>query len=102
MDDVTGSIEPGKEADVIIVNLWKPHLVPTFMETSRLAHLARGVDVETVLVQGEILMRDRKVLSVDEDAIMEWAQAEAEHTWEVFGLHPILQPSANHWGHAHE
>ena len=58
------------------------------METSRLAQLVRGSDVETVMVQGELLMEDRKVLTVNEDDIMEWAQAEAEHTWEVFGLHP--------------
>jgi hypothetical protein len=72
------------------------------METSRLAQLVRGSDVETVMVQGELLMEDRKVLTVNEDDIMEWAQAEAEHTWEVFGLHPILQPSARHWRQAQE
>jgi cytosine/adenosine deaminase-related metal-dependent hydrolase len=102
MDDVTGSLEPGKDADIIMVNLWKPHLVPVAMETSRLAQLVRGSDVETVMVQGEILMEDRKVLTVNEDDIMEWAQAEAEHTWEVFGLNPILQPSARHWRYSQE
>jgi cytosine/adenosine deaminase-related metal-dependent hydrolase len=102
IDDITGSIEVGKEADIIIVNMWKPHLIPMWMETSRLAHLARGSDVETVMVQGEILMEDRKVLTVDENDLMEWAQKEAEHTWEVFGLHPILQASARHWGHSQE
>ena len=102
MDDRTGSIEVGKDADLIIVNMWKPHLVPFAMEPSRLAHYVRGSDVETVMVQGDILMEDRKVLVVDEDEIMEWAQAEAEHTWEVFGLHPILQPSERHWGHSQE
>jgi 5-methylthioadenosine/S-adenosylhomocysteine deaminase len=102
LDHLTGSIEVGKEADIILVNMWKPHLVPLAMETSRMAQLARGSDVETVMVQGEILMEDRKVLSVNEDYIMEWAQAEAEHTCEVFGLHPMLRPSANHWGHSQE
>jgi cytosine/adenosine deaminase-related metal-dependent hydrolase len=102
MDDITGSLAPGKEADLIIVNMWKPHLVPLWMETSRLAQLARGADVQTVMVQGEILMEDRKVLTVDEDELLEWAQKEAEHTWDVFGLHPILQPSAHHWGYSQE
>ena len=102
MDDRTGSIEVGKEADLIIINMWKPHLVPFAMETSRLAHYARGPDVETVIVQGEILMEERRVLSVDEDELMEWAQAESEHTWDVFGLHPILKPSAQHFGHSRE
>jgi cytosine/adenosine deaminase-related metal-dependent hydrolase len=102
LGEVTGSLEAGKEADLIIVNMWKPHLVPLTMATSRLAHLVRGSDVETVLVQGEILMEDRKVLCVDEDEIMEWAQAEAQHTVEVFGLAPMLQPSIHHWGHSQE
>ncbi|MFM9886355.1 MAG: amidohydrolase family protein [Burkholderiales bacterium] len=102
MGDTTGSIEVGKEADLIIVNMAKPHLMPMAMETSRIAHLARGADVETVLVQGEVLMENRKVLKVNESDVLEWAQAEAEHTWEVFGLHPMLQPSARHWGYAQE
>ena len=72
------------------------------METSRLAHLVRGADVQTVMVRGEILMEDRKVLTVDEDDILEWAQKEAEHTWEVFGLAPLMVPSARHWGHSME
>lgn len=102
MDQRTGSIEVGKEADIILVNLWKPHMLPLAMETSRLAQYARGADVETVMVAGEILMEDRKVLTVDEDELLEWAQAEAEHTWKVFGLEPMMQPSARHWGHAQE
>jgi cytosine/adenosine deaminase-related metal-dependent hydrolase len=102
LDSVTGSLEPGKEADIIIVNMWKPHLVPLAMQTSRLAHLVRGSDVETVLVQGQILMEDRKVLCVDENEILEWAQAESEHTCEVFGLDPMLTPSVHHWGYSQE
>ena len=102
LDHITGSIEVGKEADIILVNMWKPHLVPVAMEPTRMAQLARGEDVETVMVQGKILREDRKVLTVNEDDILEWAQAEAEHTCEVFGLHPMLVPSANHWGRSQE
>jgi len=54
------------------------------------------------MVEGEILMEDRKVLTVNEDDILEWAQAEAQHTYELFNLGPMLQPSANHWGHSQE
>jgi 5-methylthioadenosine/S-adenosylhomocysteine deaminase len=102
LDSVTGSLEPGKEADIIIVNMWKPHLVPLAMATSRIAHLARGSDVETVMVQGQILMEDRKILCVDENEILEWAQAESEHTCQVFGLDPMLTPSVHHWGYSQE
>jgi cytosine/adenosine deaminase-related metal-dependent hydrolase len=98
----TGSLEIGKDADIILVNMWQPHLAPVAMEPTRVAQLARGSDVETVMVEGQILMEDRKVLTVNEDDILEWAQAEAEHTYELFGLGPLLQPSANHWGHSQE
>ena len=85
----TGSIEAGKEADIIIVNMWKPHLIPMVDgDVAARASSHAAVMCETVMVQGEILMEDRKVLTVDENDILEWAQKEAEHTWEVFGLHP--------------
>jgi cytosine/adenosine deaminase-related metal-dependent hydrolase len=99
LDDRIGSIEVGKDADVIVVNTWKPHIVPLLgsMTTQRLAYFARGEDVETVMVRGRILMEDRKVLSVDEDEVLEWADAEARHTVEVFGLAPLMQRNVHYW-----
>lgn len=102
MDDRIGSLELGKDADVIIIDLDTPHGMPFAQETSRVASLARGADVQTVIVQGQILMRDRKVLTVDEGDVLEWAQDEAMHTLDVFGLRPLIEPSAKHWGHARE
>jgi len=102
MDDRIGSLEVGKDADIILVNLFSPHAVPMAMVTSRVHAMARGADVETVLVQGQILMEDRKVKTVDEMEILEWAQAEALHTVDVFGLRPLMEPSVNHWGHSRE
>ena len=99
LDDRIGSIEPGKDADIILINMWKPHIVPLFdaMTTHRVAYFARGEDVETVMVRGQILMEDRKVLSVDESELLEWADAEARHTVEVFGLEPLMQRNAHYW-----
>jgi cytosine/adenosine deaminase-related metal-dependent hydrolase len=99
LDERIGSIEAGKDADIIIVNMWKPHIVPLLgsMTTHRLAYYTRGEDVETVMVQGRILMEERKVLSVDEDEILEWADAEARHTVEVFGLAPLMQRNDRYW-----
>ena len=62
---------PGKEADIIGVDLFTPHSVPFFMETQRLAYFAKGSDVQTVMVQGQVLMEDRKVLSVNEDDVLD-------------------------------
>ena len=99
LDDRIGSLEVGKDADIIVINMWKPHIVPLFdkMTTQRIAYFARGEDVEVVMVQGRILMEDRRVLSVDENEIMEWADAEARHTVKVFGLEPMMQRNAHYW-----
>jgi cytosine/adenosine deaminase-related metal-dependent hydrolase len=97
MDDRIGSIEPGKEADIIVVNLFQPHNVPFFMEVHRLAYYTRGSDVETVIVGGQILMEDRKVLTVDENEILDWAEEEARQTVRVFGLEPLMQRDDHYW-----
>jgi 5-methylthioadenosine/S-adenosylhomocysteine deaminase len=99
MDDRIGSLEPGKDADIIMINMWKPHIVPSFekMTTQRVAYFARGSDVEFVMVAGRILMEGRKPQSVDENDILEWAEAEAGHTVEVFGLKPMMQRDEHYW-----
>jgi 5-methylthioadenosine/S-adenosylhomocysteine deaminase len=80
MDAEIGSIEVGKKADITVVNIRKPHLVPNWMVVHRLVYEAVGQDVETVIVDGKILMQDRKILTVDPEAIM--AEAERE-SWAV-------------------
>ena len=102
MDDRIGSLEVGKDADIIVINLNTPHSMPLGMVPSRIHAMARGADVETVLVEGQVLMEDRRVLTVDETEILERAQAEALHTVDVFGLRPLMEPSAHHWGHSTE
>ena len=99
LDHRIGSLEAGKDADIILVNMWKPHIVPLSgpMTTQRLAYYARGEDVETVMVRGRILMEDRKVLSVNEDEVLEWADAEARHTVDVFGLEPLMERNLHYW-----
>lgn len=69
-----GSPEPGKLADVTIVDLRKPHLAPIAMVPQRLAYMASGQDVHTVVVNGEVVMRDRQILTVDETTIMRDAE----------------------------
>ncbi len=99
MDDRIGSLEAGKDADIIVVNLFTPHAAPFFMETQRLAYFARGSDVETVMVEGEILMENHKVLSVDEEEILDWADEEARQTVSVFGLEPLMEINDRYWKH---
>lgn len=77
--DQIGSLEPGKKADLIIVDLDDPRLtVPTLNLPSLLVNFARAEDVLTTIVDGKILMRDKKVLCLDEEVLRkEFKQARA-------------------------
>ena len=68
-DDI-GSLEQGKKADLIIINLDKPHLVPLYNPCSHLVYAASGADVTTTIINGKIIMKDRKFLTVDEEEVM--------------------------------
>ena len=78
LDHMVGSLEAGKKADIITVNLINPRLTPNFNVVHSLVMSAQGGDVDNVLVDGEFLLRDGKVLSVDEKKILLDAQREAE------------------------
>lgn len=74
-EDELGSLERGKQADIVLVDLRQPHTVPTFDPIANLVYAAHGGDVDTVLVAGRVLMRHRQVLVADERAILEEAEA---------------------------
>jgi cytosine/adenosine deaminase-related metal-dependent hydrolase len=99
MDKEIGSLEPGKKADIILVDWFKPHLVPMNMPVYRMVYYANGEDVSTVIVDGRILMRDRHVLTVDEDSILNAAQRESDLAVRRAGL--AVDPTAlpeGFWG----
>ena len=56
IDDQVGSIDIGKQADIIIVNFTKPHLLPCFNPVSHLVYAAQGADVEKVVISGKVLL----------------------------------------------
>ena len=68
--DRIGSLEPGKDADVIIVDTRKPHLTPLYHPASHLVYAARGGDVDTAIINGRIVMRKRELLTLDLEAVM--------------------------------
>ena len=98
MADVIGSLEVGKYADLICVNLAAPHLVPLNMPVSRAIYFANGADVDTVFVGGQLLMKGRHVLSVDEATVLQRATAEAGRAIARLGLENLLQDRAGFWG----
>ena len=69
-----GSLESGKLADVIVINQRKPHLVPVRNPISNLVYAASGSDVDTVIIDGEIIMQGREVKTIDERDVIERAQ----------------------------
>ncbi len=66
-----GSIEVGKQADLIIIDTDKPHLTPLYNPVSHIVYAASGSDVRDVLVAGEFLVRNRKLLTLDLDETLE-------------------------------
>lgn len=73
-----GSLEPGKLADLIIVGMSKARQQPLFEPMSQVVYASRGDDVETTIVNGKVLMRDRKVLTMDEAAVLRDARVAAD------------------------
>lgn len=76
MADMIGSLEIGKRADIIIMDMSHPHLSPLFPEPhtnviEQLVYSASAADVNTTIVEGKILMQDRQLLTLD------WVQARA-------------------------
>jgi 5-methylthioadenosine/S-adenosylhomocysteine deaminase len=65
LDQDIGSLEVGKQADVIIIDTQKPHLVPMYHPVSHIIYAVQGSDVRDVIVAGRILVRDRKVLTLN-------------------------------------
>ncbi|ODS37066.1 N-ethylammeline chlorohydrolase [Candidatus Altiarchaeales archaeon WOR_SM1_SCG] len=72
--DLNCGIEEGKLADLILIDLKKPHLTPMYNFNSHVVYSAKGSDVDTVIVGGEILMENREVKTLDEEEILEKAK----------------------------
>ncbi len=69
-----GSLEVGKKADLAIISLDEPNAVPMYDIYAQIAYSLKGSDVETVVIGGRVVMRDRKLLTVDEPRVLEKAR----------------------------
>lgn len=65
-----GTLEQGKRADIIVVDLKSPHLCPVYDPVSALVYSANGGDVKDVIVNGRVLMKDKEFMTVDADEVM--------------------------------
>jgi 5-methylthioadenosine/S-adenosylhomocysteine deaminase len=78
IDDKVGSIEVGKCADIILLDLNKPHLYPRYNLISSLIYSAQASDVDTVIVDGNILMENRKLTTINLKEVLENVQLSSE------------------------
>ena len=70
LDRQTGSLEKGKKADLIVIDIKKPHLTPMYDIYSHLVYAAGGSDVAATMINGRLVMREKRLLSMDMDVVM--------------------------------
>jgi 5-methylthioadenosine/S-adenosylhomocysteine deaminase len=74
LGDRVGSLEVGKQADLITINTHRPHLTPIYRAESHIVYAAGAADVETVVVGGRVIVRNRTLLTMDVTEIMSAAR----------------------------
>ena len=99
MEKDIGSLEVGKKADVVLLDLRRPHLYPLNMAVFRLIYFANGNDVDTVIVDGRIALQNREAVFVDEDEILDEAQRETEAMLDRTGFRYMLETPKMFWRH---
>jgi cytosine/adenosine deaminase-related metal-dependent hydrolase len=83
--DEIGSIEVGKRADFVALDMDKPHLVPAPDPVSAIVYCANGADVDTVVIDGKVVVRSRQVLTMDEEQIVNKARERAARLYRRAG-----------------
>jgi cytosine/adenosine deaminase-related metal-dependent hydrolase len=99
MEKDIGSLEVGKKADVVLLDLRRPHLYPLNMPVFRLIYFANGNDVDTVIIDGRIALQGRRATFVDEDEILDDAQRETEALLDRTGFRFMLEMPTMFWKH---
>ncbi len=97
MGDQVGSLEAGKKADVILIDFNRPHLTPKTFVPQLLTYYVNGNDVDTVLVDGKVLMEGGQILSVDVQEVIDLANEEAERALVLTDLKPYLKMGRDFW-----
>ncbi|MFS0856534.1 MULTISPECIES: amidohydrolase [Paenibacillus] len=78
LQDEVGVLEVGRKADLILIDLKKPHLQPVHELESLLAYSVNGADVDTTIVNGRVLMRGRQLLTIDEEELFRQVEVRAK------------------------
>lgn len=70
MEDKIGTIEVGKDADVVVIDINQPHLQPLFDPYTQIVYSAKGTDVDTVIINGKVVMKNKVVQTVDKEKVL--------------------------------
>ncbi|KQY10454.1 amidohydrolase [Rhizobium sp. Root73] len=97
LDKDLGSLETGKKADIVLVDARKAHMYPPGMPVTRLAHFANAADVDTVIVNGKVLMRGRQIPHLDIPQILDEAAHEQALAFERVGMTQLWSEPASYW-----
>src|ERR1700757_1409107 len=81
-----GSLEAGKKADLILISLNEPNAVPMYEIYAQIAYSLKGSDVQTVVIGGRVVMRERKLLTVDEPRVLEKARGYGKSVKSSLGM----------------
>jgi 5-methylthioadenosine/S-adenosylhomocysteine deaminase len=92
-----GSLEAGKQADLIVINLRRPNMTPVIQLLSNLVHYGQAGNVETVMVAGRILLQDGELTTMNEQDVLRNAQEATINAWkrlsEIYPDVPAMEPS---------
>ena len=92
-EKLIGTLEVGKKADIIVIDTLKPYLVPAGRIVSAVIHGGHPTDIESVMIDGQFVMRNGKVLTMDEAAIIKEADSVGRRIWtQVKAAGPIPVP----------
>lgn len=80
-EDLVGALEVGKRADLLVVDTLRPHLVPAGRILSAIVHCGHPGDIESVMIDGQFVMRDGAVLTMDEESIVREAERVGRRIW---------------------
>lgn len=97
LDSDLGSLEIGKKADIVLVDMRKPHLWPPNMPVTRLAHFANAADVDTVIVDGKVLISNRRPTQIDETSILQQAATALTQALQLTGLEHLTTEPTDYW-----
>jgi cytosine/adenosine deaminase-related metal-dependent hydrolase len=90
---LVGSLDVGKKADILVLDTLRAHLVPAGRILSAWIHNGQPSDIESVMIDGQFVMRDRKVLTLDETALVAEADKVGRRIWnQVKKAGPIAIP----------